>query len=165
MSLSKVTGAPREYRVNEELSLTLYPLRSLHWGVIEEWIRSKIIGSAKDVIKDDNTLTQNSRDSIMKTAHQVAAQINLMTCFGIGKEDEPTKSILGSFEGMLRVIHQAVRTSPAQDSIPSYKLQELDVIVGSDIMMLSNIFLEVISISFPDTKSKGVLEKNLMSTK
>jgi len=166
MTLGKVTGAPRDLKVSEELTLTLYPLRSLHWGVIEEWMRSSIIVSAKEVIKGDNALTQTSKEAIMKTAHKTATQVALMSCFGIGTEDESTNALLRSFEGMLRVIHQAVRTSSAKDSTPLYTLIELDEKIGANLKMLADVFLEVISVSFPDVseKDKAELEKNLKNT-
>ena len=155
MGISENTSAPVTCEIGDK-TYRLYPLRALDWGVIERWMRSTVIASSKAAIVGDNDLRQSDKEAIMKAANKTAAQISLMSCFGVGTgPEETTYAFLYSFEGMLHVVHQALRDSSAKDAKNVFTIEELDEMVGGDFEKLSDLFTEAISISF---QTMGVAE-------
>jgi len=155
--LTKLTATPKEVMMGDSKEM-LYPLRFFEWGKLEQWMRSQIIAAAQATIK---TLERKEAVIVMKTAHQVAAQVSILKCLrdSTGGTDE-THAYLRSFEGMLRTLSLSLRESAARDSGYKYTLLQLDEMISGDVALLTLLFLDIMDISFPTPKEEDS-EKNL----
>lgn len=170
-SISTATASPVEADIKGQ-KVELYPLRFMDWGKIEQWMRSRIVDAAKDVIVGDDSLTLKQREDVMRSAHKEAAHISLASCFfanpeqikqmvgleGKAKEAAMLKLIssteqavtyLQTFEGMLRVVHLGIRES-RQSSKPKFDVYQLDEMLQQDFGLLTQLFGTVFELSFPD---------------
>jgi len=167
-NLAKATAAPEEFNCNGQ-AVKLHPLRFLDWGKIEQWMRTQIINAAKETLKEDPQLHQAERHEVMRSAHQEAARISISSCF-MGKKtgdiDEQTIAFLRTFEGMLRVVHLALRDAPGKAGKPIYSLAEVDEMLCQNFDMLGEMFSKVFDLSFPtapvDSGIDGDTEKKTM---
>ncbi len=149
-SLTKMTAVPKEVEVGSQKEM-LYPLRFMEWGCLEQWMRSTIIDAAKATIKDAD---RKEAIIVMRSANHAAAKISVMQCLRAGLDLDDTGSYLRSFEGMLRTLQLALRTSSAKDAKSKYTLSELDERLAGDITQLNLLFLDVMEASFPSVDIK-----------
>lgn len=180
--LVKQSAAPAEFSLHGK-ALLLYPLRNMDWGRIEQWMRTQIINAAKEAIAEVDTF--GTKQFILKTAHQEAAKISIASCFlssaarrkmtkpptepsneqtdepiiaqpkSLEEIEEQPLAFLHTFEGMLRIVHLALRDGPGRNGRPKYELLELDEIIGQDFVALSEMYGVVFSLSFPDEAGKA----------
>lgn len=160
--LSKATAAPVEFDCRGK-KVMLHPLRHCDWGLIEQWMRTKIIDAAKNVLKQDPDLDSAFRMDIMQSAYREAECISVSDCFLKPKEkNSRTSAFMRTAEGWLRVVHLALRDKSGKDGKPIYTLEEVDEMIGPDVDLLTDMYGAVFKVSFPEENpvDEGESEKN-----
>jgi len=147
-NLASIAASPRNVTIvkdgTEEL---LYPLRFMELGILEQWMRSRVVKAAADAISG---MERRDATIVMRAASYVAAQVNVMNALlPEGDLSLETMAHLRSFEGMLRVLQLSLRESAAKVAKPKYTLPQLDEMLNNDTVKIQELFLNVIELSFP----------------
>lgn len=106
--------------------------------------RRKMINARRKMTKSPAKLSDEQTDEQPKSLEEI--------------EEQPL-AFLHTFEGMLRIVHLALRDGPGRNGRPKYELFELDEIIGQDFVALSEMYGVVFSLSFPSDE-EGEPAKN-----
>lgn len=148
--LTKKTAAPSEVTLAGQREC-IYPLRFMEWGQIEQWMRAQVISAAKLSMRGDPNLTEIERQEILAVAFKEARQLSLGRCFVEAKTDGiKAVPFLDTFEGMVRVIHLAIREGEGAMQKPKYTLAEINDKLQTNHTVLQDIFGQVMDLSFAD---------------
>lgn len=150
--LDALTAAPVTMEINGKEE-KLYPLRFSEWGELERWMRQQIILTARDSIEG---LSEKDALIIMKSAHQAASQVSVLQ--SIRSQEDGALAYLKSFEGMLRALHLSLRTDGSEQAKPKYEFQVLQKSYRDGLTKLTNIFITLLDISFPEIFGKALEE-------
>lgn len=161
-TLSKIANSPVDFDCHGT-NLKLYGLRLMDWGGIEQWMRSRLVDSAVQVIESRPSMDQDLRIDVLQAAHAEGTKISIGQCFLTkqqAKEDiSRTMAFLRTFEGMLRVVHPALRDKPGEDGIPLFKLEHVSDLFQNNTNLLVDAFGTVVDHSFPTEEAGEVKDE------
>lgn len=148
-NLDKIVATPISVTLDGIKEL-LYPLRFKEWGQLEKWMRTQIISAAVESIEED--MDQKTVTLIMSSAHSSASKISILQAMRASLTgDEGALAYLRSFEGMFRAVQLSLRIDGTDEAKLKYTYTELDKKMKGDIGILSELFMEVLDLSFPGT--------------
>jgi hypothetical protein len=148
-NLDKIVATPKEVTLDGKKEL-LHPLRFKEWGQLEKWMRTQIISAAVESIEKD--MSQETVSLIMSSAHASASKVSILQAMRASLTgDEGALAYLRSFEGMFRAVQLSLRVDETDEAKLKYTYSELDKKLSGDIGALSDLFMEVLDLSFPGT--------------
>ena len=157
-TLSKAVNSPVDFDCHGT-NLQLYGLRLMDWGDIEQWMRSRLVDSAVQVIESRPSIDQDLRVDILQAAHAEGTRISIGQCFLTKQQSKEdigrTMAFLRTFEGMLRVVHLALRDKPGEDGSPLFALKHVGDLFQNDTDSLISAFGTVVDHSFPTEDETG----------
>lgn len=169
--ISTATAAPEAFWLDDNESITLYPLRLHEWGNFENWMREAYLSPTVNAIaKSDMPLER--QDKLIARAQERAMDMTAILAFqqmaankrmsGSDNDENSQRSeavgVLQSFGGMLRIVHLALRDYQGNYK---YDLNQVSEMFSGRFQKLTEAYGSILSLSFPSEfgSSKKKTEK------